>query len=171
MSEADLKAQVHRNLGANFTLREEVRGHHAFYDKQVRADFLAYPTPALIEAGFRAEWFAIECKWAEGVAHQTSQTTRAVWQCLTYAQSHFETDGAQVVPTFVLLFTPDRLERLIERHLKSLLALAYYGNVGTLYFYRSGDWGIKFIDIYSRRHNGHFIVKANKLPRPRAGSV
>ncbi|MNP66182.1 hypothetical protein D3C76_1618580 [compost metagenome] len=93
------------------------------------------------------------------------------WQSITYAQSTFLVNGEYLAPSFVAVYTPDNLDKIIESHLKTLLSLGLYGNVGRLYFYRDQSWGIKFASIYARSNSNGFYVKHNQLPARRAGSV
>ena len=158
-------------LENDFILLEEVPGHHPIYKKLVRIDFLAKAKPHLSEAGFTDEWFGIESKWASGVIGQTSKVTKMFWQSITYAQSTFVAEGNNIMPKFVAAFVPDNLEPLIEKHFKSLSQLALYGNVGELYFYWDGNWGIKFTYIYARSQNGGFQISENRLPKRRAGHI
>ncbi|MNJ68038.1 hypothetical protein D3C77_642530 [compost metagenome] len=94
-----------------------------------------------------------------------------VWQSITYAQSEFLVKGEYLVPSFVAVYTPGNLDKIIESHLETLLSLGLYGNVGRLYLYRDQSWGIKFASIYARSSSNGFSVKRNQLPARRAGSV
>ena len=171
MPERFLKNNLIVNLSKDFEVLEEVWGYHPIYETRVRIDILLKAKPHLIAEGFTDEWFGVECKWVEGAIGQTSKTNRLVWQSITYAQSTFEIQGNSVRPRFVAVFTPDRLEQSIERHLATLLGVGLYGCVGKLYFYRDGSWGIKFASIYSRSSPEGYYIKQNQLPKLRAGSV
>lgn len=171
MSESKLTEELLRRLANEFEFRREVRGTHALSNDGVRIDLLAKARPHLISQGFTDEWFGIECKWADRIDGTTSKTTRMVWQCITYAQSHFEVDGERVLPKFVLAYTPDNLHTSIESHLKKLLELAHYGNVGRLYFYRDGNWGIKFVNIYASSGSNPVHINNSQMPKRRIGSV
>ena len=171
MTEDSLKQRLIRNLARDFEVLEEVWGYHEIYEMRLRIDLFLKAKPHLVREGFTPEWFGVECKWVEGVLGQTSKTTRMVWQSITYAQSCFEIHGEIVRPRFVAVFTPDRLQPTIEKHLSTLLGLGLYGCVGKLYFYRDGSWGIKFASIYSRSSPEGYYVSDKQLPKIRAGSV
>lgn len=171
MSEALLTNDLILRLANDFEFRREVRGEHPISGDGVRIDLLAKGKAHLIESGFTDEWFGIECKWADRIGGTTSKTTRMVWQSITYAQSLFTVDGALIRPIFVAVYTPDNLHSLIEDHLKHLLALGLYGNVGRLYFYRHGGWGIKFANIYASSNQGAIHINDSQLPKRRVGSV
>lgn len=171
MSEAVLTDELLLRLANDFEFRREVRGEHPISGDRVRIDLLAKGKVHLIKSGFTDEWFGIECKWADRIGGTTSKTTRMVWQSITYAQSLFTVDGASIRPKFVAVYTPDNLHSLIEEHLKHLLALGLYGNVGRLYFYRHGGWGIKFANIYASSNQGALHVNDSQLPKRRVGSV
>ncbi|MEH6509568.1 hypothetical protein [Halopseudomonas aestusnigri] len=171
MAERSLKDRILNNLSEDFEVLEEVLGYHPIYESRLRIDILLRAKPHLVAEGFTGEWFGVECKWVEGAAGQTSKISRLVWQSITYAQSTFEVLGESVRPRFVAVFTPDRLEQSIDRHLATLLGVGLYGCVGRLYFYRDGSWGIKFANIYGRSSPEGYYVKANQLPKIRAGSV
>lgn len=171
MSEALLTDDLLLRLANDFEFRREVCGEHPISGDRVRIDLMVKGKPHLIESGFTDEWFGIECKWADRIGGTTSKTTRMVWQSITYAQSQFKVDGVSVRPKFVAVYTPDNLDQLIERHLKHLLALGLYGNVGRLYFYRNGGWGIKFASIYANSNQGALRVNDSQLPKLRVGSV
>lgn len=171
MSEESLKQRIRTNLEKDFVVLEEVDGHHSIYNKAVRIDFMLKAKSHLIAAGFTDEWFGVECKWVSGAHGQTSKITRMFWQSITYAQSRYVIDGALVAPKFVAAFVPERMEPGIEKHFKSLSQLALYGNVGELYFYTDGTWGIKFTYIYARSTDDGYHVSEKRLPAIRAGHV
>ncbi|NJM12547.1 MAG: hypothetical protein HC889_12335 [Synechococcaceae cyanobacterium SM1_2_3] len=172
MSESVLTKQAIERLSSDFEIKQEVIGHNAFYNKDVRIDLMLRAKPHLVQHGFINEWFGVECKWAEGVNGQTAKTTKAVWQAITYAQSTFNINGAISVPRFVAVLTPN-LEPLIEQHISTLLQLSLYGCVARMYFYKDGNWGIKFASIYSRSGPsiGEYYVSKRQLPKYRAGSI
>lgn len=171
MSEAALINHLIKNIEHDFQVLREVSGHHPLYMKNVRIDLMLKARPHLQEAGFTSEWFGVECKWSDTINGATSKVTRMAWQSITYAQSTFLVNGEFVIPSFVAVYTPDNLDGIIERHLKVLLSLGLYGNVGRLYFYRDQSWGIKFASIYARSSSSGFYVNHNQLPARRAGSV
>ncbi|MBC3234161.1 hypothetical protein [Pseudomonas lurida] len=171
MSETALIDRLIKNIGHDFEIRREVPGYHPMYKKNVRIDLMLKARSHLQEAGFTNEWFGVECKWSDAVQGATSKFTRMVWQSITYAQSKFLVDGEHLVPSFVAVYTPDNLDRIIESHLETLLSLGLYGNVGRLYFYRDLSWGIKFASIYARSSPNGFHMSHNQLPARRAGSI
>lgn len=171
MSESLLTSDLKGRLAPDFEILSEVRGVHPIDGDGVRIDVMARAKAHLIESGFTDQWFGIECKWADRIGGTTSKTTRMMWQCITYAQSTFSINGISVRPAFVAVYTPDNLHALIEQHLKQLLALGLYGNVGRLYFYRDGAWGIKFANIYARANSTSHYINSSQLPKRRIGSV
>jgi hypothetical protein len=171
MSEEILKRKLRKGLEKDFFVFSEVPGHHSIYNKTLKIDFMLKPKEHLIRAGFVDEWFGVECKWAEGVSGQTSKITRMFWQSITYAQGQFTVNDETVVPRFIAIYVPDSLEPSIEKHLNTLSQLALYGNVGELFFYRDGNWGIKFTYLYARSNVDGFKISENRLPKKRAGHV
>ena len=171
MSETALIDRLTKNIGHDFEILREVSGHHPIYKKNVRIDLMLKAKPHLVEAGFTNEWFGVECKWSDTIHGATSKVTRMAWQSITYAQSTFLVKGEYLIPSFVAVYTPDNLDKIIDNHLETLLSLGLYGNVGRLYFYRDQSWGIKFASIYARSNSNGFHVKHNQLPARRAGSV
>ncbi|WP_286911955.1 MULTISPECIES: hypothetical protein [unclassified Pseudomonas] len=171
MSEAALISQLVNKIENDFEILREVPGHHPIYKKNVRIDLMLRARPHLQDAGFTNEWFGVECKWSDSIHGAMSKVTRMAWQSITYAQSTFIVNNEHIIPSFVAVYTPDNLGRIIESHLETLLSLGLYGNVGRLYFYRDQSWGIKFASIYARSDSNGFYVKRNQLPARRAGSV
>ncbi|WP_223543831.1 hypothetical protein [Pseudomonas sp. BF-B-28] len=171
MSESALIDQLIENIGHDFEILREVTGYHPIYKQNVRIDLMLKARPHLQDVGFTNEWFGVECKWSGTVHGATSLVTRMAWQSITYAQSTFLVNGEHIAPSFVAVYTPDNLDRIIETHLKTLLSLGLYGNVGRLYFYRDLSWCIKFASIYARSSPNGFHIKHNQLPARRAGSV
>lgn len=127
--------------------------------------------PHLVQHGFTDEWFGLECKWASGVIGKTSKITRMFWHGIAYAQSQFHIENNNVTPKFVAVFVPSNLEHQIEQHLTSLAQLALYGNVGELFFYHDGHWGIKFTYNYARSNDEGFYVNGKRFPKRRVGHV
>jgi hypothetical protein len=171
MSEVELTESLICSLSRDFEICREVKGHHPIYDQDVRVDLMCRAKPHLADSGFTDQWFGIECKWIEGLGGQTSKITRMVWQAITYAQSVFNINGVQINPAFVAFYTPDKLHPNIEDALRPLLALGLYGNIGRLFFYSDGNWGIKFAWSYARSTSQGFRVNKKQLPKKRAGSV
>lgn len=171
MSEELLKRKIRTLLEKDFIVLEEVEGYHSIYEKSVRIDFMLKAKAHLVAQGFTNEWFGVECKWTSGVGGQTSKITRMFWQSITYAQAKYFIEGDSISPKFVAVFVPDKLDSSIEKHFKTLSQLALYGNVGELYFYRDGSWGIKFTYIYARSMEDGYQISENRLPKIRAGHV
>lgn len=169
MSEWTLKKRLQESLENDFMILSEVEGLHPINNHKVRVDFMLKARNHLVEKGFTDEWFGVECKWASGVIGQTSKITRMFWQSITYAQSIYCIEGNSITPKFVAVFVPDQLEMSIERHFKTLSQLALYGNVGELYFYRDGSWGIKFTYIYARSTGDDYYISEKRLPKRRSG--
>lgn len=171
MSETELTRQLIRGIEGDFEILREVAGCHPIYDASVRIDLMLRAKPHLQAAGFTSDWFGVECKWFDVIDGATSKATRMVWQSITYAQSTFLINGKKVTPSFVVVHIPGSIPRAIDEHLNSLLSLGHYGNVGRLYFYNDGFWGIKFDSIYARSNSEGFYLSKSKLPKRRAGSV
>lgn len=171
MSESVLVENLVARLSGDFDLCLEVLGTHPIDGVAVRIDLMARAKSHLVEAGFTEHWFGIECKWASDIVGMTSKMTRVVWQSITYAQSEFEVRSEKVRPCFVAVHTPDDMHPTIEEHLNRLLSLGLYGNVGRIYFYRDGAWGIKFASIYARAFHSGYHINQQQLPRRRVGSV
>lgn len=171
MTEAALTDHLISNVEHDFEILREVSGFHPIYNKKVRIDLMLRAKPHLQAAGFTHEWFGVECKWSDTIHGATSKITRMVWQSITYAQSTFLVNGENVIPSFVAVYTPSNMHNLIEIHLEKLLGLGLYGNVGRLYFYSDGAWGIKFASIYARSDSDSYHIKTSQLPARRAGSV
>lgn len=171
MSEAQITDDLIASLRDDFEIHREVPGRHDVYGQGVRIDLVARARPRIVESGFTPDWFGIECKWASGGGGSTSKVTRMVWQSITYAQSTFQVDGADLRLAFVAVFTPDDLPAGINAHLDTLLQLALYGKVGRIYRYKDGAWGIKFAKIYARSQHPVPRVDPCQLPGDRVGSV
>ena len=171
MNEENLKLKLLNKLSNDFYIHEEVEGKHALYNKEVRIDFLLKAKEHLISSGFTDQWFGVECKWIEGENKQTSKVTKLFWQSITYSQSEFVIKNEKINPLFVAVFVTEHLHPRIQSHFKSLSQLALYGNVGELFFYNDGHWGIKFTYNYARSDNNGFTINSKKIPKIRAGSL
>lgn len=169
MSEPLLKNKIRAELASDFEILEEVTGKHLISAETVRIDFMLRAKPHLLIRGFTNEWFGVECKWIEDNNGQTAKVTKTVWQSITYAQSAFFIENENVTPAFVLVNTPNNIEPRIEVILKSQLALALYGRVGRLEFYRDDYWVIKFAQIYYSSSNGD--AKQSLIPKNRVGNI
>ena len=149
-----------------------MRGAHPVYGHGVRIDFLAQAKAHVQAAGFTDRWFGIEAKWIKGVGGQTAKTTKAIWQSITYAQASFHTEpDLEEIPEFVLLYLPDDLHQVIATHVNHCMQVALYASVGKLYFYQSGDWGMRFANIYAQSNGNTFRVNNSQLPKPRSGCI
>lgn len=171
MNEETLKLKLESKLEKDFFIEKEVAGHHPIYKIPVRIDYLLKAKQHLVAAGFTDDWFGVECKWTSGVDGQTSKVSRLFWQSITYAQSQFKTKENLVTPKFVAVLVSEDLDPLIEKHFRAQAQLALYGNVGELFFYKDGNWGIKFTYLYARSSENEYIINENKLPKIRAGSI
>lgn len=100
LDEDEIKSLIVRTLSTDFQLVPEVEGKHLIENLSVRIDFMAFPKPHLVNNGFAEAWFGIEAK--RGNFTEAKQINRLMWQCITYAQSIFEIDGAIIRPMFVL---------------------------------------------------------------------
>ncbi|MEZ4590941.1 MAG: hypothetical protein R3D55_07335 [Chloroflexota bacterium] len=105
IGEKRLQKRFENLLKDDFDLFPEVWGKNLVYpDKEVRIDYLLFPKPHLIEAGFDPVWFGVEIKHF-GKPGETGKLSRLIWQCITYVQSQFELDKKNIRPVFVLSFS------------------------------------------------------------------
>lgn len=144
MSEADIKLLVKAKLGEDFVLIEEVPGRHLIEQSPLRIDFLAFQKQHLINAGFGEFWFGIEAKEIRESTTQTKKINRLIWQCITYAQSEFQSPAGIHRPPFVLLCVntePKHEDHCFEQWLR-LTHFAQYGNVGVMEL--QPYWKIRF---------------------------
>jgi hypothetical protein len=171
MNEETLKNKLESKLSKDFFIEKEVSGSHPIYNIPVRIDYLLKAKPHLIESGFTTEWFGVECKWTGGIEGQTSKVSRLFWQSITYAQSQFKNKEEVITPKFVAVLVSENLHPIIQSHFKAQSQLALYGNVGELFFYKDGNWGIKFTYLYARSFENEYSINETKLPKIRAGSI
>lgn len=145
VDEPDLKQWLADHLSQDFELTAEVTGRHLAENVHVEIDFMAYPKPHLIEAGFVPWHFGIEVKHFNQNDGFSRKASRALWQTVSYTDSEFEIAGSAVRPRFALLFSNLSFEsersllknfgRLTENDWvlwRGLLQLANHANVGTL---------------------------------------
>lgn len=144
-SEKELKEWLVNHLSEDFELHAEVSGRHLAADAAVIIDYIAYPKPHLIEAGFAATHFGIEVKHLDQEDGFSRKASRAIWQAVSYTDSEFTVQGKVVRPKFAVLFSglSFEAERRLLKNLgdqyendvmvwRALLQLANHANVGTL---------------------------------------
>lgn len=88
-TEAELKQWLTAHLVEDFDLFPEVPGRHVAEGVTVQIDYLAYPRPHLLAAGFLPSHFGIEVKHlnqADGFSHKAA---RALWQTVSYTDAEF----------------------------------------------------------------------------------
>ena len=151
-SEKELKQWLVEHLAEDFFLYPEVTGRHAAEGVRVQIDYLAFPKPHLVAAGFVPAHFGVEVKYLnqqEGFSHKAS---RGIWQTVSYTDSVFDLAGQSVRLKFALLFSNLSFadERSLLEHLgqkyendhvtwHALLQLANHANVGNLEIKGSRD--------------------------------
>lgn len=152
LSETELKQWLVEHLAEDFCLYPEVTGKHAAEGVRVQIDYIAFPKPHLIAAGFVQAHFGVEVKYLnqqDGFSHKAS---RGIWQTVSYTDSVFELDGQSVRLKFALLFSNlsfadecSLLEHLGQKYENdhatwhALLQLANHANVGNLEIKGSRD--------------------------------
>lgn len=170
-SEAELKEWLVSHLSEDFDLHPEVPGRHMAECVRVQIDYLAYPKPHLLDAGFAAVFFGIEVKLLDPTNGFSRKAARGLWQAVSYTDAEFHLAGAAVRPKFALLFSNlsfvgelrllDRLGQKLENDWalwRGLLQLANHANVGTLEIKGARDawtgWKMAFSGgtYFSRRH-------------------
>ncbi|EJC1211818.1 hypothetical protein MX350_004331 [Vibrio parahaemolyticus] len=89
IDEKKLKSWLVEHLSPDFYLYPEVPGTHLITQKQIFADFIAYPREHLIESGFEAKPFGIEVKYVDPEVKFVKKACRLLWQTVSYNQSEF----------------------------------------------------------------------------------
>lgn len=138
--EGAVRSFVKHALAHDFDLADEVEGRHLIENVKVVVDFVLTPRPHLVAKGFPNVAIPLEVK---EFSDRDNKSVRAVWQCITYAQSEFL--GAR--PPFVLLFPPIRYfvkDGNPCEHAACLVSLMPKGNVGELHFSSRAEWEIFF---------------------------
>lgn len=171
--EPALKRWLVDHLAEDFELTPEVAGRHLAEGVRVEIDFMAFPKPHLIDAGFVPRHFGIEVKHINQEDGFSRKASRALWQTVSYTDSEFEIGTSLVKPTFAMLFSnlSFEAERLLLRNFGSqrendlvlwrgLLQLANHANVGTLDIRGTATdwrgWAMRFSTggtYFSRRHS------------------
>jgi hypothetical protein len=192
-SEGALKQWLTDHLREDFDLFAEVPGRHVAEGVGVQIDFLAYPRPHLLEAGFLPMHFGIEVKHLDPMLGFSHKAARALWQSVSYTDAEFFLDGRAIRPKFVLLFSNmsfDEERSLLNRlgselendHAlwRGLLQLANHANVGTLEIAGSRDawtgWKMAFSGgLYFWRRNragegAYGLSNARMVEKLRIGS-
>ncbi|MBN8656608.1 MAG: hypothetical protein J0M11_12800 [Anaerolineae bacterium] len=155
--ERALKIKFHSLAKDDFMIHPDVRGEELLHHKKVVIDFMLYPMPHLIKAGFDPVWFGIEVKHF-GVAGETGKMSRFIWQSISYVQSKFQVDGKIANPAFVLGYSDvfevndSKLTRdnTYMHQLIGMLRLAGLAHVGTFRKIKPtksnllGGWDISF---------------------------
>lgn len=143
--EPELKAWMSDFLDKDFELHEEVRGSHLAHGTGVQIDYVAWPRPHLVEAGFVDAPFGIEVKYINPAEGFSRKAARAFWQTISYTDCAFLLKGDQVRLKFAVLFS--NLSFDVERGLlkqygetyendlvawRTLLQLANHAGVGLI---------------------------------------
>jgi hypothetical protein len=168
--EKGLKNKFQRIVKNDFLVLPDINGEELVHHKKVIIDFMLYPKPHLLEAGFDPVWFGVEVKHF-GVVGETGKMSRFIWQSISYAQSTFQVDGTIVKPAFVLGFSDvyevnpenDNLHRGYLSQLTGMLRLAGLAHVGTFHEILPsknkplGGWNIVFSSSsYFRRVDNEY---------------
>lgn len=105
ISEGEIKKWIKSSLKRDFFMYEEVKGVHIATKKIVQIDFVFYPKPHLIEAGFVNEPFGIEAKYIKQEKGFTRKMSRGVWQAMSYNECKFKIGQQEIKLKFSLLFS------------------------------------------------------------------
>ncbi len=171
--EPALKRWLVDHLAEDFELTPEVTGRHLAEGVRVEIDFMAFPKPHLIDAGFAPRHFGIEVKHINQEDGFSRKASRALWQTVSYTDSEFEIGSSLVKPTFAMLFSNlsfDAELKLLRNFgsqrendvalWRGLLQLANHANVGTLDIRGTAadwrGWVMRFSTggtYFSRRHS------------------
>ena len=157
MHEDKIKAVIIETLNGDFILKSEQWGTHPLLHEKVRIDFLAYPRPHLVEAGFDAEWFGIEAK---DIGEDVPKLNRVLCQSITYAQSRFSVGLTTIIPQFIMVCVgqdPDHLQGRLPTAWPILFSSVQYLNVG---FLELSPWKLSFgAGRYYSQQRGKSAVK------------
>ena len=168
--EKTLKNKFIHIVQGDFRILANIAGKELLHQKKVVIDFMLYPMPHLLEAGFDPVWFGVEVKHF-GISGETSKMSRFVWQCITYVQSTFQVEGIAIKPAFVLGFSDvdevNQDDSDFCREYRSqwtgmvrLAGLAHVGNFHEVLQTRHkplGGWNIIFSSSsYFRRVDGRY---------------
>lgn len=104
-SEDELKLWLEAHLADDFDLVREVVGSHLAERTRVQIDYIAYPRPHLVAAGFAQMHFGIEVKFLDPCNGYSSRAARALWQTVSYTDSEFDLAGRPVRLKYALLFS------------------------------------------------------------------
>lgn len=104
-SEDELKLWLEAHLADDFDLVREVVGSHLAERTRVQIDYIAYPRPHLVAAGFAQMHFGIEVKFLDPCNGFSSRAARALWQTVSYTDSEFDLAGRPVRLKYALLFS------------------------------------------------------------------
>lgn len=163
-----LKDKFTHLVKTDFRVLPNVVGQELIHQTRVIIDFMLYPKPHLLEAGFDPVWFGVEVKHF-GVSGETGKMSRFLWQCITYVQSIFTIDNEILKPVFVLGFSDvqevnqdnNELCREYRSQWTGMIRLAGLAHVGTFYevlptsYKPLGGWNIGFSSSsYFRRIDG-----------------
>lgn len=151
MTEPELKTHLLSWLSGSFRFESEVLGVHQQTGEVVRADFIAFPSRSLIEAGFGIGPFPIEVKAIDWCEVDSGRLYKTFWQAHTDSESVFESPTiGRVQPMFSALFVtptpfPPALDhRAIQlQRWQHLLELGVYANVASIRL-RDSEWGLYF---------------------------
>lgn len=103
--EYQVKNWLKDHFERDFHIYEEVWGVHLAENVNVRIDFVFYPKPHLIEAGFVEEPFGVEAKYFKQEDGFTRKTSRGIWQTISYNDCQFEIGARKFRLKFCLLFS------------------------------------------------------------------
>ena len=104
-SEDELKLWLEAHLADDFDLVREVVGSHLAERTRVQIDYIAYPRPHLVAAGFAQMHFGLEVKFLDPCNGFSSRAARALWQTVSYTDSEFDLAGRPVRLKYALLFS------------------------------------------------------------------
>ncbi len=103
--EVELRGWLDEWIAQDFEVWREVSGQHPG-GARVHADYLLYPKPALVSAGFKPAHFVLEAKYLDPNNGFTRKASRLVWQAVSYTDSQFDLPAPpSIQPAFAVLFT------------------------------------------------------------------
>lgn len=182
--EKSLKIQFRQLVKDDFLIRPDVRGEELLHHKKVVIDFMLYPMPHLIKAGFDPFWFGIEVKHF-GIVGETGKMSRFIWQSISYVQSQFQIDGEFVRPAFVLGYSDvfevndkdSKRDNMYIHQLTGMLRLAGLAHVGTFHQIKPtkrnllGGWNIEFSSSsYFRRVDNKYTRTTYNIFKENVGN-
>jgi hypothetical protein len=151
--ESGCHKSFYESVKGDFYTAHEAKGsclinHPLLESTSVIADFLLYPRPHLIEAGFFDAWFAVEIK------RPSTPPVYAFRQAFWYTLATFQIKDRLVTPAFAAVWVPDS-ERLDDYRRDAEARVFGHMNVAVMTLNVSGYvlWDLSFgLNRYACRH-------------------